>query len=43
MCTPYMFNYYLCDFLEIVDNEKKIEKSDGQVMMCTSCMLRDML
>jgi hypothetical protein len=23
MCTPYMFNYYLCDFLEVVDNEKK--------------------
>jgi hypothetical protein len=26
MCTPYIFNYYLCDFLEIVDNEKNREK-----------------
>jgi hypothetical protein len=28
MCTPSRSNYYLCDFLEIIDNEK-IEKSDG--------------
>jgi hypothetical protein len=27
MCTPCMPNYYLCDFLEIIDNEKK--ESDG--------------
>jgi hypothetical protein len=27
MYTPYMSNYYLCHFLEIVDN-KKIEESD---------------
>jgi hypothetical protein len=27
MCTPCMSNYYLCDFLEIIDN-KKLEKSD---------------
>ncbi len=26
MCTPYIFNYYLCDFLEIIDNEKNREK-----------------
>jgi hypothetical protein len=26
MCTPYMSNYYLCDFLEILD--KKLEKND---------------
>jgi hypothetical protein len=23
MCTPCMPNYYLCDFLEIIDNEKE--------------------
>jgi hypothetical protein len=28
MCTPCMSNYYLCDFLEIIDIEK-IEESDG--------------
>jgi hypothetical protein len=27
MCTPCMSNYYLCDFLEIIDN-KKIKESD---------------
>jgi hypothetical protein len=28
MCTPFMSNYYLCDFfVEIIDN-KKIEESD---------------
>jgi hypothetical protein len=21
MCTPYMSNYYLCDFFEIIDND----------------------
>jgi hypothetical protein len=43
MCTPYMSNYYLCDFfVEIIDNEKT-EESVGQMMMCTSCMSRDML
>jgi hypothetical protein len=26
MCTPYMSNYYLCDFLEIIDNKKIREK-----------------
>jgi hypothetical protein len=28
MCAPYMSNYYLCDFLEIIDN-KKLEENDG--------------
>jgi hypothetical protein len=28
MCIPYMSNYYLCDFLEIIDN-KKIEENNG--------------
>ncbi len=28
MCTPCMSNYYLCDFLEIIDN-KKIDECDG--------------
>jgi hypothetical protein len=28
MCIYYMSNYYLCDFLEIIDN-KKIEENDG--------------
>jgi hypothetical protein len=27
MYTSYISNYYLCDFLEIID--KKLEKSDG--------------
>jgi hypothetical protein len=27
ICIPCMSNYYLCDFLEIIDN-KKLEKSD---------------
>jgi hypothetical protein len=27
MCTPCIPNYYLCDFLKIIDN-KKIEKGD---------------
>jgi hypothetical protein len=27
MCTSCMSNYYLCDFLEIIDN-KKIDESD---------------
>jgi hypothetical protein len=26
MCTTCIFNYYLCDFLEIID--KKLEKSN---------------
>jgi hypothetical protein len=42
MYTPCMSNYYLCIFLEIIGN-KKIEESDGQMMMCTSYMSRDML
>jgi hypothetical protein len=28
ICTPCMSNYYLCNFLEIIDN-KKLEESDG--------------
>jgi hypothetical protein len=28
MCTLYKSNYYLCDFLEIIDNEK-IEENNG--------------
>jgi hypothetical protein len=28
MCTPYMSNYYLCDFFKIIDN-KKLEESDS--------------
>jgi hypothetical protein len=28
MCAPDMSNYYLCDFLEIIDN-KKLEENDG--------------
>jgi hypothetical protein len=43
MCTPYMSNYYLCDFLKLIDNEKNLRKVMGQMMMCTSCMPRDML
>jgi hypothetical protein len=44
MCTPYMSNYYLCEsFIENLDNEKNWEKWWGKMMMCTSCMLRDML
>jgi hypothetical protein len=27
MCTPYMSDYYLCDFLEVIDN-KKLEKNN---------------
>jgi hypothetical protein len=27
LCTPYMSNYYLYNFLEIIDN-KKLEQSD---------------
>jgi hypothetical protein len=30
MCTPYMSNCYLCDFLEIIGN-KKLEKMMGQM------------
>jgi hypothetical protein len=33
-----MSNYYLYDFLEIIDNEKKYRR-----VMDTSCMSRDML
>jgi hypothetical protein len=30
MCTPCMSNYYLCElFLEIIDNEKKLEQHNG--------------
>jgi hypothetical protein len=35
-----MSNYYLCDFLEIIDN-KKLDKSDGTDN--DAYMLRDML
>jgi hypothetical protein len=27
ICTSHLSNYYLCDFLEIIDN-KKVEESD---------------
>jgi hypothetical protein len=37
ICIPCMCNYYLCDFLEIIDN-KNFENVMIQMMMCTYCM-----
>jgi hypothetical protein len=37
ICIPCMCNYYLYDFLEIIDN-KKFENVMIQMMMCTYCM-----
>jgi hypothetical protein len=42
MCTLCRSDYYLCIFLEIIDNEK-IEECVAQIMMCISYMIRDML
>jgi hypothetical protein len=42
MYTPCMSNYYLYDFLEIIDN-KKYRKVMLLMMVCISYMSRDIL
>jgi hypothetical protein len=42
MYTSCKSNYYLCYFLEII-NDEKYKKLMKQIMMCISCMSRNML